>query len=263
MLFSAFLIFAHAQNLLVNPSFETWTNGTPDGWAVPAIASQAGTLTISQETTIVSNGLSALRIRDSTINNPGFQQILPITAGKTYTVSASYYVVSGDGTDARIWSTFKNGATVFATADWTTAATTDATIQTKLQGSGSSTSAYFSIANDVWGTYSVDFIAPANATEFILEFRTYKTATVIWDNMFFGEKISGLNSISVEKLKLSIVRNKLIISNVADGTVVNIFSMVGSKVQTAKLKNSAIILNNLSNGLYIVRIGNQTAKFKI
>ena len=75
------VVFAQAQtNLVVNPSFETWTGGNPDGWTIPANANHAGSLTWSQETTIVKDGTSALKLIVGTTENPGFQQIIPITA---------------------------------------------------------------------------------------------------------------------------------------------------------------------------------------
>jgi len=115
-------LFAGAQtNLVSNPSFETWTNGTsPDNWTIPANSTHAGSLTWSKETSIFKDGAAALKVVIGTTQNPGIQQIIPITAGKTYTVSVSYYVVSGDGTDVRIWSSFKNAAGFYAAANWTT-----------------------------------------------------------------------------------------------------------------------------------------------
>ena len=69
------VVFAQAQtNLVVNPSFETWTGGNPDGWTIPANVNHAGSLTWSQETTIVKDGTSALKLIIGTTENPGFQQ---------------------------------------------------------------------------------------------------------------------------------------------------------------------------------------------
>ena len=78
------VVFAQAQtNLVVNPSFETWTGGNPDGWTIPANVNHAGSLTWSQETTIVKDGTSALKLVIGTTENTGFQKIIPITTGKT------------------------------------------------------------------------------------------------------------------------------------------------------------------------------------
>ncbi len=184
-------------NLLTNPSFETWTGGIPDGWTVPANTTHVGSFTASQESSIVSNGSSALKLVVGTTQNPGFQQIVPITAGKTYRLKMDYYVASGDATDVRIWCSFKNAVGVYTPTDWTTAVNADANIQKKLQGSGSDIAAYFSTITGTWYTYTVDFVAPADATAFVFEGRTYKNATAIWDNMYLGEVTSEVNTPTV------------------------------------------------------------------
>ena len=258
----ACVVLANAQtNLLVNPSFETWTGGNPDGWTIPANSTHAGSLTWSQETSIVKDGSSSLKLAIGTTQNPGFQQIVPITAGKTYTVSVSYYVISGDGTDVRIWSSFKNATGFYAGANWTTAVAADATIQLKLQGSGSDLAAYFTIANGTWGTYTTDFVAPADATDFVFECRSYKSSNVIWDNCSLVEKITGLHDLSAEKLEVSVAGKTLTVTNSPSSTV-DIFNTVGAKVKTVELVNGSADLN-LAKGLYIVRVGAKSAKIRL
>jgi len=258
-------LFAGAQtNLVLNPSFETWTNGTsPDNWTIPANSTHAGSLTWSKETSIFKDGAAALKVVIGTTQNPGIQQIIPITAGKTYTVSVSYYVVSGDGTDVRIWSSFKNAAGFYAAANWTTAVAADAQIQNKLQGSGSDQTAYFTIANGTWGTYTTEFVAPADATDFVFEVRTYKNATAIWDNMSLIEKTTGLNNPTVNALNTFVSGKNLFVKNIANGSTVEIFSAIGTRVQTAVLENGKIELNNLQKGMYVVRVGKQTQKIML
>ncbi len=262
--FVACAMFASAQtNLLVNPGFETWTGVNPEGWTVPANPAHASSVTLVKETTIKSEGLNAFKVSIDANNNPGFQQVVPITAGKTYTVKMDYYVVSGDASDVRIWSSFKNATGFYAAANWTTAVAADANIQKKLQGSGSDLSGYFTIANGTWGTYTVDFVAPADATDFVFEFRTYKNSTAIWDNMFFGEKTTGLTNPTASKLELLVSGKNLLVKNVVEGSVVEIFSAVGSKVQTSAVENGKVSIENLKTGLYVVRSGKMTQKIKL
>jgi hypothetical protein len=258
--FVACVTFANAQtNLLVNPSFESWTGGNPDGWTIPANSTHAGSLTWSQESTIKTNGASSLKLVIGTTQNPGFAQVVPITAGKTYTLTAKYYVVSGDGSDVRIWSGFKNGATYWGATDW--AANT--ALQLLLQGSGSDTGAYFTIANGVWGTYTTEFVAPANATDFSFECRSYKSSTVIWDDMFFGEKATGLSTPKASTLEVLVSGKNLLVKNVVEGSTVEIFSAVGSKVQTSAVENGKVSIANLKGGMYVVRSGKLTQKIML
>lgn len=256
--FIACVAFTQAQtNLLVNPSFETWTAGKPDGWDVPSNPSHASAITLAQETAITKAGSNAMKLTIDGSQNPGFAQLAPITSGKTYTVSVSYYVVAGDGTDARIWCSFKNGDKYWATADWTG----NSALQTLLQGSGTSQSGYFTIENGTWGTYTTDFVAPENATEFSLECRTYKNSTVIWDNFFFGEKINAnVNNPNANKFTAVVSGKNLLLKGVQEGAAVEIFSAIGSRVLSATVNNGKIDMSTLSKGLYVVRVNKETQK---
>jgi hypothetical protein len=71
------------------------------------------------------------------------------------------------------------------------------------------------------------------------------------------------NTQATQNLVVSATKNQLKIFNVAEGSNVEIFNALGSRVQNSILNNGLVDLNNLTNGMYIVRIGNQTAKFKI
>jgi len=65
---------------------------------------------------------------------------------------------------------------------------------------------------------------------------------------------------NADLLTVSRSGNTLTVNNVANGSTVEIYSAVGAKVQTAQLVNSTVQLNNLSKGLYVVRVGNQSSK---
>jgi len=259
--FVACVVFAQAQtNLLANPSFETWAAGLPTGWIVPATPAHAVSITVTQEQTpvLVSNGASSFKVVTDANNNPAYQQIIPITPGKTYTLSIDYYIVSGDGTDARIWSNFKNGSVFLTDAVLTTAG-----ILEKLKGPGG-TSSYFPDEKGAWKTYTTEFVAPVGATDFDFEFRTYKTTTVIWDNMFFGEKTgTGFSNATANTTKFTLKGRTMESKSIANGTVVEVFTALGTKVQTAVLVNGLVRLNDLTKGLYIVRAGKYTQKIML
>ncbi len=257
--FVACAIFAQGQNLLVNPSFETWADGKPTGWTIPVTASHASSITITQETSLKTDGSNSFKIVTDANNNPAYQQIIPTTPGKTYTLNIDYYIVSGDGTDARIWCNFKNGATFLSDTELTSAGLLE-----KLKGpGGSGLTNYFPDVKGSWQKYSVEFVAPANTTDFAFEFRTYKTTTVIWDNMFFGEKTTSTNNPSSSSFKIHVDGKNLVVKNVAEGSKVEIFSALGAKVQTSELTGGSVILNNLSKGMYIVRVGKLTQKITL
>jgi len=261
MSFIVCVVFAQAQtNLLANPGFETWTNGTaPDGWTL-GTASYA---TISASTSIFNEGLQSFKVTAAATSGGTYSvsQIVPITAGKTYTLKMSYYIETGDGTDARVWSDWCN----VVTGTTTTYASLSHADSVLLMGPGGG-AAYFPDVRGVWNTYTCDVVAPATGfNSFSFQFRTYKTpAVVYWDKMFFGEKVvSGLNTPTITPLIVSIKGNELTIKDVVAGSIVDVYSSIGAKVHSAQLVNGSVQLDNLSKGLYIVRVGNQSSKIML
>jgi len=78
-----------------------------------------------------------------------------------------------------------------------------------------------------------------------------------------GTVVSGINNPTKTDFKATISGKKLIIKDITDGSTVEIYSVSGVKVQSAQLVNGAVQLNNLSKGLYIVRVGNQSSKIML
>ena len=257
LLVSMFLVvlsISAQTNLVQNPGFETWTAGKPDSWTVPANPAHVSSVTMSQETTIKTEGASSMKLAIDANNNPGFQQVIPIVAGKRYIVSVDCYVVAGDATDTRIWSSFKNATGYYAAANWTTAVAADATIQSTLQPS-----TYTTVANDTWITVSAKFKAPADATDFVFEFRTYKNATVIYDNASLVEDLSaGVNNVKVN-LNVFVSGGKLNLE-AANGETIEVYNAVGQKImkQTAVDGLNTVSVNN--KGVTIVKVANRVGK---
>jgi len=183
-----FIVFSiNAQNLLVNPSFETWTNGTaPDGWTLGT----ATYATSTPSTSIFTDGTKSLKVTAAATAGGTYtiQQIVPITPGATYTLEMNYYIETGDGTDARIWCDWCNvvgGITTYATV-------LSHTDSLKLLGPGGN-AAYFPDVKGSWQKYTCEVTAPATGyNSFTFQFRTYKTpAVVYWDKMYFGLKAAS------------------------------------------------------------------------
>ena len=110
--------------------------------------------------------------------------------------------------------------------------------------------------------------AAQNLTGIALPYQASATASYIVDfiprsSSDFSIATGLSNPQENQTLTVSASKNQLKIFNAADGSNVEIFSALGSRVQNSVLSNGLVELNNLSNGMYIVRIGNQTAKFKL
>ena len=71
---------------------------------------------------------------------------------------------------------------------------------------------------------------------------------------------TGFESPKSDVLSISLKGKNLSVNNVENGSTVDVYSSVGARVQSSILQNGAIQLNDLSKGLYIVRVGNLTSK---
>lgn len=154
------------QELVLNGGFETWTDST-----TPADWTKAENTT--QESTEIHSGTYAAKHTASGTKDIS-QTIEGIVPGNTYTISLWYKVESGDDTDARIWSYWRNaGSNV-----------TDAATDGALRGPNNS---YFDTNGNQWTQYTVDVVAPAGVDSFYFEVRSYGSAIVYWDDFSFQQ----------------------------------------------------------------------------
>ena len=79
----------------------------------------------------------------------------------------------------------------------------------------------------------------------------------------YNSAITSVIEPIINKTNIQLVGNKLNVTNVVDGTEVEIYSMLGAKVQSNRLIAGSIQLNDLAKGLYVVRVANASTKIKI
>lgn len=185
---TCFNFSVHAQNLVANPSFETWASGKPSTWIITAPASG----TLAQDTAHIDGVKSCKMVANLNGNFHELYQYVNVTPGKTYKISFSYYIYGGDATDAGIWCNFKtaaNGSNIpLSLAD-----------SLLLKGPGGLTK-FFDNIKGSWQTYTCKVIAPARSTVFRLGIRTYKGGTVSWDYCQFMEEVTPVINKSVSSL---------------------------------------------------------------
>ncbi len=162
-----FLVLASlvwGQEVLLNGNLENWDNlTTPTNWTHVENITQESTLTLVHGGTYSAQHIGGTKDLGQTISG--------IIAGDDYDLTIWYKVdVEGDGSDARIWSYWKNGENNLTdNAD-------------ELRGPNNS---YFDNNGGIWTLYSVTVTAPATADNFYFEVRTYSGATVYWDDFSF------------------------------------------------------------------------------
>ena len=153
-------------NLVSNPSFESgftgWTKGPTVSYVEPTLVTTGG----------AQDGANFVQYEPTATT--GFYQEIPVTTGKSYALSF-WYKASGDDTDARIWSAFKDGG---GTVSYLEPVNLDDPLRTN--------NGYLPTATS-WTKHSVDFVAPVGVTVFQFAVRAYTGGTVAFDNFSLVE----------------------------------------------------------------------------
>jgi len=160
LLFTFIATTAFSQELLLNGGFDSWDDAT-----TPTSFSKIEST--EQESTEFHSAPYSAKQTGGT-SDLG-QTITGINPGTSYTISLWYKVdaANADGTDARIWSYWKNGSSNV---------TDNAS---ELRGPEN---AYFDNNGNVWTEYTTTVTAPATADSFYFEVRVYGDAVVYWDD---------------------------------------------------------------------------------
>lgn len=231
-------ISANAQNLLTNPGFESglapWAAGTGNGYTAPTIS-----------TTDVHSGSNAAGYT-SVGATTGFYQNVPVVAGKTYVITF-WYKATGDGTDGRLWSVYKNasGKDVYTTAD----ANTD---------QFRNNNKYLANAA-AWTKYTAEMPAGPGVTNLDVAFRAYKNCTLFLVDDVSVEDKSTLGTIDIKEFDKKVKMNTLVAETLTlelpSKSTVNIYSIDGKLVSSNRVNSGeSINVSKLQKGNYIVTV---------
>jgi hypothetical protein len=237
LLFIAIAFAGNAQNLVTNPTFNDgltgWTAGPTTSYILPTFVTADGSD-------------SANSVKYTPTATTGFYQEIPVTAGSQLVISF-YYKSSGDNTDSRIWSNYKDASDAIVYQD---AVITNDPLRTN--------NVYLPSAAN-WTLKTITVTAPAAVTKLVLAFRAYNGGTVSFDQISVVQtealtvkqnEISGLNMYP-NPVKNG---NLYITSDSNNAKSVAVYDILGKQVLNAKTSNNAVNVSNLKGGAYIVRI---------
>ncbi len=238
VLFLVLVFASFAQNLVINPRFDTWVSLTkPTGWAHIENCLKDSSFFISEDYSCKHSGGA------STTSDLG--QTINVISGKRYTLSLFYKTaITSTGNGARIWCYWKDIAGVNITDT-----PSDAILRP---------TAY--LKSDAWQQYTITATAPSGATAFYLEVRTYTNSIAYWDDFVFEENLSTLNP--GERLTdIAIYPNPahdyLIINNIQNIMNVNIQNSTGMIIWSSKYSGEekiTIPVSGFVDGIYIISI---------
>jgi hypothetical protein len=237
LLFIAVAFAGNTQNLVTNPTFNDgltgWTAGTTATYTLPTLVTADG----SDATNSVQYVATA---------TTGFYQEIPVTAGSQLVISF-YYKSSGDNTDSRIWSNYKDASDVIVYQDAVTA--NDPLRNNNLYLPNAAT----------WTLKTITVTAPATVTKLVLAFRAYNGGTVSFDQISVVQTVPltvKQNAISGLSVYPNPVKNGnlYITSDSNNAKSVAVYDILGKQVLNTKTSNNAVNVSNLKGGAYIVRI---------
>jgi hypothetical protein len=239
LLFIAIAFVGNAQNLVTNPTFADglngWTAGPISGYTLPAIVSADG----SDTTNSVQYVATA---------TTGFYQEIPVTAGSQLVISF-YYKSSGDNTDSRIWSNYKDASDAIIYQDATTGNDPLRTNNGYLPNAAT------------WTLKTITVTAPATVTKLVLAFRAYNTGTVSYDQISVVQTILNVKQNEISGLNMypnPVSNGTLYISSDSNSTKsVEIYDILGKQVLNTKVSSNAVNVSNLKGGSYIVKINEE------
>lgn len=248
-LVSAAALVSAQTNLINNPSFETWTNGTPDGWWSTGI-------TYTQSTDPVHGGTYAAGVTapaptgTSTSANKTINPTpdISITQGVTY-IFSGWYLDNTPNASFKYWNQWRT-----STAD---------------TGGNSLQATDFSTDSPEWKFFTAEGVPNATAILARPGLRVYGTPTanggvIYFDDIMFYDKatmaVSDVNAFDKAVKMNTIVGNELKLILPGKATV-NIYSVDGRLVSSNRVDNGGTVnTSSLSKGNYIVTVDNGSAK---
>lgn len=240
-LFTTLTVFAalslSAQNLLTNPTFADGFNG----WAAGPNGDYTAPEVITNDGQDDSNS-----VMYTATATTGFYQSVPVTEGEEYTISF-WYKASGDDSDARIWSIFKN-------ADGGNVYTTDATEDDPFR----TNNGYLPTAS-AWTFYTATMPAGTGAVSLDVAFRAYNGGTASFDNImaYTGDmSVGDVNNFANGVKMNTVVTNKLTLQ-LPERATVDIYTLEGKLVSSNRVDNNGSVeTSSLAKGVYVVKVSN-------
>jgi len=246
-------IAVNAQtNLVPNGGFETWTNTTtPQGFELITGSASSNNF-LTQEITNVHSGTYSVAHQSQTST----QYIEPfamidVVPGHSYTMT--YWFLDNSTTaKSRIWAAWLP-ATGFTAIDADTAVLRP------------NTDDAYSVDSPQWVQKTVTITAPATATRFRFQIRTYRETTgaeggfIYYDDFSFVDNTTaGVKQSEIAGLKMypnPLTGNILKVTSSSNAVkTVAVFDVLGKQVINTTTANGEVNASALNAGVYIVKI---------
>lgn len=243
-------IAVNAQtNLVPNGGFETWTAGVPEGFTPFNASGISSNNFVTQENTIIHGGNSSLKHQSQTSTQNISPNLIDVVPGHSYTISY-WYLDNSTTAKTRIWCA------------WLDAANATLTDNVDVLRPGDEG---YSVDNAQWMQKTFTITAPASATKFRFQVRTYRETTgqeggyVYYDDLSFVDNTTaGVKQSEIAGLKVypnPLTGNILNVTSSSNAVkTVTVFDVLGKQVINTTTANGEVNASALNAGVYIVKI---------
>lgn len=235
-----------AQNLLVNPGFETWTDPSvkPDGWN----GMNGGSL----ETATVHSGSNSIKLIPVSATTNANVSAVDVPATENTVYSVGYWVLDNAANSrARHWIQFR---------------TASANVS---PGSGGQPfqPATYTVDNAEWVFMSATATSPATTTILRFDYRVYAQNNIAADPIYLDDvqlvqgtlAVTDVNAFDKAIKMNTVVGNELKLTLPSRATV-NIYSVDGRLVSSSRVNDGeSINTSNMAKGNYIVTVSDGSA----
>lgn len=226
----------NAQNLVTNHSFDEGL----DGWSAGPIGSYTLPTFIAEDGSDGANSVQYIATATT-----GFYQEIDIVGGSQLDISF-WYKATGDNTDARIWSNYKD-------ADDTVVFGTDNAATDPLR----TNNGYLPTVTE-WEQHTITVTAPEVATKFVLAVRAYNGGTVSFDDFSVIQTPLSVKDNNISGLKVypnPVTNGTLYIATDANAEkTVHIYDILGKQVLNTVISSESVNVSALNSGVYMVKI---------
>ncbi len=242
------ICFMNAQNLLVNPGFEIWTDSAakPDGWS----AMNGGTGT-GLETAIKHSGNNSIKLIPVSTGTNANIGAVDVTADANELYTVAYWVLDNVANSrARHWIQFRT--------DSANITVTNNPFQPSTYTSDSSE----------WVYVTTSATTPATTTKLRFDYRVYAQNNIATDAVYLDDVVLMKGALAVNDIKdfdkkvqfNTIVRDQIIFTLPVKSTV-NIYTADGRLISSNRVENGGSVnTQTLVKGNYIVTVDNGANK---
>jgi type IX secretion system substrate protein len=227
-----------SQNLVVNPGFEEWTKiDKPAGWTI-------STKCLKDSINNRSGDYSCQNIAE--INATKYLgQTIPVISGKKYNLSFYFKtIITNNEHGCRIWCHWEDQE--------------ENPVDDPASKSLLHPSEY--MESELWQQFSIEMTAPATASYFCLEVRTYQNTISYWEDFLFEENVVTLDK--KEELSEIVIypnpaNNYLIIKNISSLQHIAIQNITGIVTWSSAYNGERTVtipVSVLPNGIYLIKI---------